>query len=168
MMTRRDFFALSAAGLPAGINPLFTPLAWALDGDDPTKVLTGTSKSTDARLGPPRTLNDYSPFEAPKTKEAWEARRKQVREQLLVATGLWPMPEKTPLNPTIHGLISRERYSIEKVFFASTPGHYVSGNLYRPLGGEKKSAQYPAILFAHGHWENGRLHDAGERQRKQV
>ena len=72
---------------------LFPSMAWAAaDGDDPTKVLT--EKSTDSRLGPVKTLNDYFPFAVPKTKEAWEARRKQVREQLLVATGLWPLPEK--------------------------------------------------------------------------
>jgi hypothetical protein len=99
MMTRREALALSSASLlSAGIDPFFTPFIWAADGEDPTKVLTGNSKSTDSRLGPPRTLNDYSPFVVPKTKEAWEARRKQLREQLLVATGLWPLPEKTPLN----------------------------------------------------------------------
>jgi len=74
-----------------------------------------------------------SPPEAPpKTKEAWEARRTQLREQLLVATGLWPLPEKTPLNAVVHGKIERDGYTIEKVYFASMPGHYVSGNLYRP------------------------------------
>jgi dienelactone hydrolase len=164
MMTRREVLALSAASvLPAGIDPFLFPHVWAAEGEDPTKALGGNSKSTDSRLGLPRTLNDYSPFVVPKTKDAWEARRKQLREQLLVATGLWPLPEKTPLNATIHGLISREGYTIEKVFFASTPGHYVSGNLYRPIVDEKKPAKFPAILFAHGHWANGRLHDDGEK-----
>ena len=71
---------------------------------------------------PPKTLNDYFPFTVPKTKEAWEARRKQLREQLLVANGLWPMPEKTPLNAVVHGKIDRDGYTIEKVFFASHAG----------------------------------------------
>jgi dienelactone hydrolase len=164
MMTRRDALALSAASIiPLGLDTPFVPIARANEGDDPTKVLTGTAKSTDARLGAPRTLNDYSPFVVPKSKEAWEARRKQLREQLLVATGLWPLPEKTPLNATVHGSIPREGYTIEKVFFASTPGHYVSGNLYRPIVNEKKPAKFPAVLFAHGHWANGRLHDDGEK-----
>ena len=165
MMTRREALALSAASvLPAGLNSYLLPIAWAAEGDDPTKVFTGTAKPTDSRLGPPRTLNDYSPFVVPKSKEVWEARRKQLREQLLVATGLWPLPEKTPLNAVIHGPISREGYTIEKVFFASMPGHYVSGNLYRPEACDnKKPPKFPAVLFAHGHWANGRLHDAGEK-----
>src|SRR5439155_24175676 len=101
---------------------------------------------------------------------AWEARRKQLREQLLVATGLWPLPERTPLGAVIHGKMERDGYTIEKVFFASMPGHYVSGNLYRPAanpdrkgGGDSK---HPGVLFAHGHWAGGRFHDDGEKAAK--
>src|SRR5262249_12840861 len=79
--------------------------------------------------------------------------------QVLVATGLWPMPEKTPPQPVIHGKIDRDGYTIEKVFFASYPGHYVCGNLYRPKG---KKGKLPAVLSPHGHWPKGRFYDAGE------
>ena len=44
------------------------------------------------------------------------------------------MPKKTPLHAHVFGKIERDGYTIEKVFFASYPGHYVSGNLYRPTG----------------------------------
>lgn len=165
-MNRRDVLALSAATvLPTSLDRLLIPIAWAADGEDPTKVFTEPGKtSTDSRLGPPKTLNDYFPFTVPKTKEEWESRRKQLREQILIATGLWPMPEKSPLNATIHGKIARDGYTIEKVFFASMPGHYVSGNLYRPVSEEgKKPSKLPGVLFAHGHWADGRLHDAGEK-----
>src|SRR5919205_39998 len=97
----------------------------------------------------------------PSSKEEWEARRKQLREQVLVATGLWPLPPKTPLNPVIHGQIDRDDYTIEKVFFASYPGHYVSGNLYRPKG---KSGRLPGVLCPHGHWANGRFYDAPDKE----
>jgi dienelactone hydrolase len=127
---------------------------------DPSRVRPDDKKSDDARLGKAITLNDYFPFKPPASKEAWETRRKAVREQLLVALGLWPLPEKTALDPVVHGKIDRDDYTIEKVFFASMPGHYVSGNLYRPKG---KSGKLPGVLFAHGHWANGRLHDAGEQ-----
>ncbi len=164
MLSRREALALSAAALgTAGLRP---PLAWAFDDADPTRVFTGDAKPTDVRLGPPKTLNDYFPFVVPKTKEAWEARRKQLREQLLVANGLWPLPEKTPLNPVIHGKIERDGYTIEKAYFASTPGHYVCGNLYRPQanpdrkgGGDQKR---PAVLCPHGHWSNGRFFNAND------
>ncbi|MEA2710514.1 MAG: hypothetical protein QOF78_3115, partial [Phycisphaerales bacterium] len=84
---------------------------------------------------------------------AWETRRDFLRHQALVAQGLWPMPEKTPLHPVIHGEIDRGDYTIEKVFFASLPGHYVSGNLYRP----KTARKHPVVLMPHGHWPEGRL-----------
>ena len=83
-----------------------------------------------------------------------------MREQVLVANGLWPMPDKTPLNPVIHGKIDRDDYTIEKVFFASYPGHYVSGNLYRPKG---KTGKLPGVLCPHGHWANGRFFEAGDK-----
>src|SRR5581483_8791250 len=89
----------------------------------------------------------------------WEARRKEVREQVLVANGLWPMPEKAPLKPTVHGKIDRDEYTIEKVFFASYPGHYVTGNLYRPKG---KAGKLPGVLCPHGHWANGRFFEAND------
>lgn len=128
-------------------------------GKDPTRIFL----PDDSRLGPPKTLNAYFPFTPPATKEAWEARKREVREQVLVANGLWPMPEKTPLNPVIHGKIDRDDYTIEKVFFASYPGHYVSGNLYRPKG---KTGKLPAVLNPHGHWPNGRYMDAGDKAAK--
>lgn len=157
MLSRRD--ALALAALAATSRPTFAA------EDDPTKVFTGDLKPTDVRLGPPKTLNDYFPFVVPKSKDVWEARRKQLREQLLVATGLWPLPEKTPLNAVVHGAIERDGYTIERVYFASTPGHYVCGNLYRPKTDDKELKR-PGVLFAHGHWAGGRFHDDGEKAGK--
>lgn len=99
-------------------------------------------------------------------KAAWEARADVLRRQVLVANGLWPMPEKSPLRAVVHGKIDRDDYTVEKVYFASLPGHYVTGNLYRPKGATGKR---PAVLCPHGHWENGRLHWATDAEaRKQV
>jgi dienelactone hydrolase len=149
MLTRRQ-----ALGLPA-IGLLSAPFGCR------------SVSAADVRLGAPKTLNDFFPFDPPKTKEAWEARRKELREQLLVATGLWPMPEKRPLNATVHGKIARDGYTIEKVYFASVPGHYVCGNLYRPDATDTpEGTKRPGVLFAHGHWAAGRFHDAGEKAAK--
>lgn len=141
-------FLLFLAGVPAR-------------ADEQLRVVPAGEAPKDARLGKPRDLNDKDFFlKVPSSREAWEARRKQVREQVLVANGLWPLPERTPLSPTIHGKIDRGDYTIEKVFFASLPGHYVSGNLYRPKG---KNGKLPGVLCPHGHWANGRFYDAGEK-----
>ena len=81
-----------------------------------------------------------------------------MRQQLLVALGMWPSPTKTPLNAVIHGRVERDGYTVEKVFFESLPGHFVTGSLYRPKG---KSGPRPVVLFPHGHWKDGRLGDQG-------
>ena len=73
---------------------------------DPTRVLPEGEKPHDARIGKVRTLDDKDfDFHVPATLKEWETRRQALREQVLVAEGLWPMPEKTPLNPMIHDKI---------------------------------------------------------------
>jgi dienelactone hydrolase len=128
--------------------------------DADIRVLAPGQAPQDSRLGKPRDLNGYFPMTVPTSKDEWETRRQHVREQVLVATGLWPLPPKTPLHAVIHGKIDRDDYTIEKVFFASYPGHYVSGNLYRPKG---RRGKVPGVLCPHGHWANGRFYDAGEK-----
>lgn len=156
MLTRREALAVSlAAGLPLRLPPCARTVAASAAEPDPTTVFTDGRRPTDARLGPPKTLHDDFPLTVPKTKAEWEARRQRVREQILVALGLWPMPEKTPLNPVVHGKIERDGYTVEKVYFASLPGHYVTGNLYRPTAPGR--GRRPAVLSPHGHWANGRF-----------
>lgn len=170
MLSRRQMLLASGAALV----PICTcPTLLAADAKDPTKLFTDGKKPDDARLGKNKTLDDYFPFTPPKSKEEWAARRERVREQVMVATGLWPMPEKTPLNAVVHGRIDRGTYTIEKVFFASTPGHYVCGNLYRPVQvvktvtpGSENANKFPAVLFAHGHWAKGRFQEENEATAK--
>jgi dienelactone hydrolase len=68
------------------------------------------------------------------------------------------MPTRSPLNPAIHGAIDQGDYTIEKVYFESIPGFYVTGNLYRPKGLEERK---PAVLSPHGHFPGGRFQDEG-------
>lgn len=88
------------------------------------------------------------------TEAAWLRRAGDLRRQIEVSAGLWPPVEKSPLKARIFGKVSKGDYSIEKVFFESYPGFYVTGNLYRPLG---KKGPFPGILTPHGHWAYGRL-----------
>jgi dienelactone hydrolase len=125
----------------------------------PTLVLAalGTlslAQAEDSRLGPLKDLNGYFPFAAPQSVQAWEPRREFVRRQLLVSQGLWPMPTKTPLNAVIHGKIDQGEYTVEKVYFESAPGFFVTGNLYRP---KNASGKAPAVIFPHGHWKDARF-----------
>lgn len=126
------------------------PLAVA---ETPRALPVGTLPS-DVRLQPPKDLNGYFPFNPPKSPAEWEQRATYVRRQILVSQGLWPMPTKTPLNAVMHGKIDRPEYTVEKVYFESAPGFFVTGNLYRP---KNPKGKVPGVMFAHGHWQNARL-----------
>jgi dienelactone hydrolase len=106
-----------------------------------------------------RDLNAYFPFTPVETQSEWTRRRTEIEERLLLAAGLWPMPEKTPLNARIHGRVERDDYTIDRVIFESLPGHYVTGSLYLP---KTRKGKIPAILCPHGHWPQGRFMDRGE------
>jgi dienelactone hydrolase len=136
---------------------------------DSLNLFPPDKKPNDKRLSTIRTLNDKDFFlKVPATREAWLARAQQVREQILVSQGLWPLPPRDKLAPVIHGRVDRPGYSVERVYFASMPGHYVTGSLYRPRTkeGNLPEGKLPAVLVAHGHWANGRMHDAGEAAAK--
>ena len=85
----------------------------------------------------------------PPRKRIREQRAEHVRLQILISQALWPMPTKTSLNAVIHGKIDRGEYTVEKVYFESAPGFFVTGNLYAP---KNVSGKVPVVLFAHGHW----------------
>jgi dienelactone hydrolase len=107
----------------------------------------------DARLGPLTTLNDHFPFVVPDNPAEWDVRGEFLRRRVAVATGLWPMPERTPLQSVIHGRVQRDGFTVEKVFFQSLPGHFVTGLLFRPSN--PSDTPRPGVLNPHGH--GGRL-----------
>src|SRR5882724_8668560 len=102
-------------------------------------------------------LNTPREFPAISSRSEWKLRAQQIREQILVSCGLCPMPHKAPLQARIFDRITRNGYTIEKVYFQTLPGFYLGGNLYRPLG--RGNGPFPGILNPHGHWKEGRLAD---------
>lgn len=136
---RRTFLATTAA----------LPAVWST-----VRAAAEPPPLADVRLGDLKDLDGYFPFRPPATREAWEARAAAVRQQIQVALGLWPMPTRTPLNAVIHGRVDQGEYTVDRVYFESLPGFFVTGNLYRPAG---VSGKVPVVLFAHGHWKDARL-----------
>jgi cephalosporin-C deacetylase-like acetyl esterase len=145
----------------SGLVTIVGALADGAAGGELPRALPPGQLPADARLGPLTTLGGYFPFDPPNSRKAWQQRAEQLRRQLLVALGLWPMPEKGPLRAVIHGKVQRDEYTVEKVYFESFPGHFVTGSLYRPQG---KSGPRPGVLCPHGHWANGRFHVHGPKQ----
>lgn len=114
------------------------------------------------------------------SREAWEAKREDLKRQYWDMLGLWPVPERTPLKATVTGTVTRENFTVEKLHFQSKPGLYVTGNLYLPknvgqassLSSQSKKTtnedekkrqagslphdKLPAVLYVCGHSGKGR------------
>ena len=117
-------------------------------------VLVSAVSAADVRLQPLKDLDGYFPFSPPSSLSEWDQRREQVKRQILVSQGLWPMPTKTPLNAVVHGRVEGDGFTVEKVYFESAPGFYVTGSLWKP---KVIKGKVPGVMFAHGHWQDARL-----------
>jgi len=132
----------------------------------PPRVLPLGTIPSDTRLGPLKGERGDFSFVPSRSPKEWEQRKEYVHRILRVTLGLWPMSTKSPLNPVVHGTIDRGDYTVEKVYFESIPGFYVTGNLYRPKG---KTGRRPGVLSPHGHFPGGRFLDAELKAvRKQI
>jgi dienelactone hydrolase len=143
---------LAAVAALAVIPAALTPKGWNVGSSAPA-----------AQTQALRDLDGHFPFTPSPSKEAWSARAEVLRRQVRVSLGLWPWPTRTPLNAVVHGEVAREGYTVERVFFESVPGHFVTGSLYRPAG---RSGKLPAVLSPHGHWPGGRFQDIAEPERR--
>lgn len=82
------------------------------------------------------------------TLEDWQRQRPDLRQQVLSMLGLDPLPERSPLNIRVTGVLEFPAYRVEKIVFESLPGLYVTGNLYLPKG---VNGSKPCILYLCGH-----------------
>jgi dienelactone hydrolase len=140
-----------------------THISLALAAALATPMPAQTTSAAASFPRPLRELNtDYFPLhhEGPITPEIWARRSHEIRERILLASGLFPLPTRTPLNAVVHGRVERDDYTIDRVFFESFPGHYVTGSLYLPKN-PPKDGKMPGILSPHGHWAKGRFLDNG-------
>ena len=84
----------------------------------------------------------------PPTASQLEANAEERRRQWLQMLGLWPLPDRTPLEATVTGTLDRGEYAVEKLHFQSLPRCYVPGNLYRP---PEVTEPLPAVVYLTGH-----------------
>ncbi len=119
---------------------------------------TNESFPRDARFDRVRDTDSTFAMTEFESKADWEAFAGDLRRTLLVGSGLWPLPERTPLNVHVEDVATHDDYIVSRVYFEASPGFYVTGNLFRPTG----PGPFPGVLCPHGHWEHGRL-EHGER-----
>jgi len=96
-------------------------------------------------------------YEQRKTPEQIAEYQKRLSEKFIEAIG--GLPERTPLNPQVTGIISRDGYRVDKVIFESQPKHHVSALLFLPDAGKYKPP-YPGVLVPCGHSANGKASEA--------
>jgi dienelactone hydrolase len=98
---------------------------------------------------------EKSCFEDIKTSADWEKLHPKYKEEYFYMLGLWPLPERTPLQATVTGQFDGDGYRVEKLHYQSSPKLYVTANLYRPSS-VKPGERLPAVLYVCGHASRGR------------
>ncbi|RFC45230.1 MAG: Cephalosporin-C deacetylase [Verrucomicrobia bacterium] len=78
----------------------------------------------------------------------WLAEASKHRTELLGMLGLDPLPARSPLNAVTVDTLEHPQFTVEKIHFQSSPGLYVTGNLYVP---KERKGLLPAILYVCGH-----------------
>ena len=158
-VSRRSMLQLASSAAVASLLPSEMLFASAISSTSLALV------PGDARIGALKDLDGYFPFTPSTSVEAWNVRKEFLLRQLKVACGLWPMPERPPIEATVHGRIERDDYTVDRVYFESSPGLLVTGSLYLPKNAVGK---LPTILCPHGHWANGRFHDHGASIKNEI
>ena len=88
----------------------------------------------------------------------WKMIRPQRYNEFLESMGLNYMPvngRRPDLNVQITGTIKQKGYRIEKLYYESLPGLYVTANLYIP---DRIRKPVPAILYVCGHGANQKVY----------
>src|SRR5438270_11290550 len=106
--SRRLLLLVSSLAAPLAASTIAFPAAAA----SPSSSSSGAAQSSSIR-----TLDTPRQFPNITTRSEWETRARNIREQILVSCGLWPVPKRGAVHPVIFDKIDREGYSIEKVYF---------------------------------------------------
>jgi len=82
--------------------------------------------------------------------DEWEDHASEIRDGIAERLEIAVDRDRPPVEVLVHGRRIQDGYVVENVAFASLPGFWVTGNLYRPIDAR---APVPAVLVPHGHFE---------------
>lgn len=94
-----------------------------------------------------------------KLKSAAECRTWQEERRAFFLRQIGGLPDRTPLNAQVVGVLQGQGYRIEKILFESRPGFHVTANLYLP----DSPPPWPAVLVPVGHSHNGKAWGSYQR-----
>jgi sugar phosphate isomerase/epimerase len=89
-------------------------------------------------------------------KEEWEQRRAALKDCLLEAVRLSPLPEKPKGEPVLTPVRKYKGYNVQNIGLEVLPGVYVAGSIYQPA---KIKGKIPVVLCPNGHFGNGRYNE---------
>ncbi len=84
------------------------------------------------------------------SKKGWLERQSRTKKILSEVVGSFPA--KTPLNPVVTGVAEKDGVRVEKLYFESLPGYYVTAAFFVPAN---RKGKLPVILFCSGHSKSG-------------
>lgn len=82
-------------------------------------------------------------------------RERQAQFHEMIGIRKYLQDERTPLRTRRTGTLQRDTYRVEKIYFESLPGLYVSGNLYIPASLDRPA---PGIIYLCGHSLTQKVH----------
>jgi len=161
-VSRRGMFCMTGRGMAAWAlaSWLWGEAAWEAEGAEATGL--------EPLNRFPRMVQRYFVRRVREVEEAAEAARARLksradaeayveRVRAKIRESFGPLPEKTPLEARITGVVQRDAYRIEKLIFESRPGFLVTANLYIPKG---RTFPLPGVVGTCGHSANGKCAEA--------
>ncbi len=139
---------LAFSGLALGQALAAEPWAW----ERKTNVFGERREVATMLVGYFEEMCRPKPLEVRKGEE-FKAHQKALRQKLLECAGLWPLPDRVPLDARASEPLDHEWCTVRRVAYQLWPEVYTTGLLYMPKQLAEKPA--PAILRTHGHWPNG-------------
>lgn len=123
---------------------LKTSLVIAQESESPGILLS--TKTLASRVHAIEQANDLRQIQS---KEDWQNHREFLREQLREMLAIPTLDaRKADLAPVVHNTLETDRITVDNLTFQSSPGLYVTANLYRPKNIQGK---LPAIVYVCGH-----------------
>ncbi len=127
-----------------------------IDGVAPNKIMGHYLRQQAAQ----QFENWKTEYEQRKTAEQITEYQKRLREKFLDVLG--GLPDRTPLNSQVTGIVSRDGYSVEKVIFESQPKHFVTAVLFLP-DSKRYKPPYPGVLVPCGHAKNAKGYESYQK-----
>lgn len=144
---------------PASAAPAAAPKPPPLGSDawwqDPSNVLPSRSDAAAMHVAYLERMSQPRPLTVRKGAE-FQAHQKALRRTFLQCAGLWPLPDRPPLDLRYSPPLDHEWCTIKRVEYQLWPGVYATGLLYMPKNLPERPA--PAVLCPHGHWADGNAH----------